>query len=117
MPIPPDSNVLVFIADAREDRHGPRGRPAEGHVADKKGFAAAFRDVAGVEEGARESVFRDMGDAVSDKVKASLQGLPIVRSVDFKYWVPLLYSIKSAPFSNTLSSYGFFPVKSRPCVQ
>ncbi|GAQ88020.1 hypothetical protein KFL_003940110 [Klebsormidium nitens] len=49
--------------DPQEGGQGPRVRPADGHVAIKKGFAAAFRDVAGMEEGPRESVFRDMGDA------------------------------------------------------
>lgn len=59
-----NDSSLFILPDFHGGSHEPRSKPAEGHVAMKKGFAAAFRDVAGVEEGPRESVFRDMGDAV-----------------------------------------------------
>lgn len=40
----------------------------------KGGFAAAFRGVAGVDEGPRESVFKDMADAVSAPGPTGLHG-------------------------------------------
>jgi hypothetical protein len=64
---------VFFLPEAFGERH-VSSASAEGHVSSKGGFAAAFRGVAGVEEGPRESVFKDMADAVSALRPTGLNG-------------------------------------------